>query len=396
MKRHVITPRPDWQKIVESQGFPFHSNGVRPEHGHGTHWREDVCYEFTTKQVEIIEAATNELHRVVCDGVERVVESEELLTKLQIPEAYWEPIYNSYHQNHPSIYGRFDLSFNPETNEVKMLEYNADTPTTLIESSVVQWHWLTDFIKERSATHENLDQFNSIHDKLVGCWKWYKDRTSGAPLYFSANRDALEEFATVEYLRDTANQAGIDHRFIHVGDIGWNGERFTDLDEKAITYIFKLYPWEWMMAEEFGQHVPTSAHATGWMEPLWKGLLSNKGILPILWESLEGHPNLLEAHFVTTDAIPNHGSWVRKPFLSREGHNVTMIRPDGSIEAETNGDYGHHPMILQERANLPKVDGHHVVLGSWVIGGESAGIIVREDESPIIVDKSAVVPHFFW
>ena len=33
------------------------------------------------------------------------------------------------------------------------------------------------------------------------------------------------------------------------------------------------------------------------IEPPWKAILSNKGVLPLLWQRHEGHPNLLPAFF---------------------------------------------------------------------------------------------------
>ena len=40
----------------------------------------------------------------------------------------------------PSVYGRFDLRYGGEWPP-KLLEFNADTPTGLVESAVTQWNW---------------------------------------------------------------------------------------------------------------------------------------------------------------------------------------------------------------------------------------------------------------
>ena len=42
----------------------------------------------------------------------------------------------------------------------RLLEYNADTPTALLEASVAQWFWLQDCFP-------TADQFNSIHERLI-------------------------------------------------------------------------------------------------------------------------------------------------------------------------------------------------------------------------------------
>ena len=37
-------------------------------------------------------------------------------------------------------------------------------------------------------------------------------------------------------------------------DIGWDGARFVDLESQPINVLFKLYPWEWMVREEFAEN----------------------------------------------------------------------------------------------------------------------------------------------
>jgi glutathionylspermidine synthase len=36
-----------------------------------------------------------------------------------------------------------------------------------------------------------------------------------------------------------------------------------------------------------------------------------------------------------------------------------------------------------------------MVVGSWIIGDEAAGIGIREDESPITKNTSRFLPHYF-
>lgn len=391
MKRISTSWRQGWQQKVESVGFPFHSKGIRPDPGHGTYWKEDAYYEFTAPEIDHIELATNALHEISMRAVDRVVRDPSLMKKLAIPEFMHDYVKQSWLQAEPTIYGRFDLSYDPEYGTIKMLEYNADTPTTLIESAIVQWYWLKD------KFGDSMDQFNSIHERLINAWSGIAQIVGKEVVYFAACPESLEEFATVEYLRDTAHQAGVLSEFIDVNYIGWNVANFTDIEENPIKYIFKLYPWEWMAAEEFGRHIPRTQRTTGFLEPAWKMVLSNKGILPILWEMFPGHPNLLESHWIGNldhDIEAGTGEWIQKPILSREGHNISWYK-DGIVERFTDGNYAAEPRIWQKAAKLGRVDGNYFILGSWVIAGESAGMLVREDTSPIIVDTSPCVPHCF-
>jgi glutathionylspermidine synthase len=147
-----------------------------------------------------------------------------------------------------------------------------------------------------------------------------------------------------------------------------------------------------MVREEFGTHL--GAARTIWIEPAWKMLLSNKGILPVLWELYPGHPNLLEARF---DSPSEMTQWVRKPLLGREGANITLHRAGEHIE--TAGEYGEEGYVYQELATLRQFHGRFPVIGSWVIGenegSAAAGIGIRESDSPIITNTSRFVPHLF-
>lgn len=390
MKRKIVSARQNWQGIVESQGFPFHSAGKPPVDGQGTYWYEDACYEFTLREIEEIENATAELHRICKLAAERIVNDPGVMGQFGIPASYHEAVRQSFRRDDPTIYGRFDLAYDGKSPP-KLLEYNADTPTLLIESSLIQWHWLEDVYPQRAGRGE---QFNSIHEKLIAAWEAIRDKMGGLnQMVFSSIKHNLEEFATVEYLRDTAQQAGINTAFLHIEDIGHRGLMMVDLAEQPIHYWFKLYPWEWIWKEDFGKHFPEWSKMTGIIEPLWKTTLSNKSILPMLWQMFPNHPNLLPAFWELRAELGN--SFVRKPIFGREGGNIKFVMEEPEHNFETDGIYGNERMIYQKMATLPKFDGQYVVIGSWIVGDQPAGIIVREDSKQVIVNTSKAVPHYF-
>ena len=372
MKRHTTSPRVDWQKTVESQGMVYHTADGVP------YWDESVYYEFSSKQVDVLEEATNKLHALCLNAVQHIIDNKRY-KELQIPESAIPLIEYSWEKETPAIYGRFDFSYDGE-NPPKMLEYNADTPTSLLEASVIQWYWKQDKFPD-------ADQFNSIHERLIAKWTELKEYLNPGILHL-AYMDTYEDFMTVSYLQDTALQAGLGGKSIVIDQIGWNGRSFVDEEEDVMTNIFKLYPWEWLMKDSFGKNIISSMEETFWIEPAWKMLLSNKGILPILWELNPGHENLLPTYF-TPEKLEWH---VKKPFYSREGANVSIMTDIETIE-ESEGKYGEEGYIYQELALLPKFDGNHPVIGSWVIDGQSAGIGIREAETLITDNKSRFVPH---
>jgi glutathionylspermidine synthase len=371
MLRNAIKPRKDWQKKVEEIGFEFHTLDE-------TYWDETVCYSFSMDEVELIEKATSELWEKCLEAVQYVID-QKLYSKFHIPEWFVPHIEKSWNDDAPAIYGRFDFCF--DGRSLKLLEFNADTPTSLFEGSIVQWYWLQDVYPE-------ADQFNSMHEKLVDTWKYLTDYLHPAPLYFSCVRDMLEDYTTTQYLRDCATQAGLDARFIYMDDIGYDSARkeFVDLEENVMLNIFKLYPYEWLVDEPFGKNLIGSDSL--WIEPSWKMLLSNKAILPILWQLFPDCPYLLPTYFDQYNLI----SYARKPILSREGANIELVRNYYTVE-KTEGEYGEEGYIYQQLCELPNFDGNYPVVGSWIIGQEPAGMGIRESKNLITDNKSRFIPH---
>jgi glutathionylspermidine synthase len=273
------------------------------------------------------------------------------------------------------------------TGPAKLYELNYDTPTSLFEAAFFQWQWLEDQLA-RGQLPAGSDQLNSIYESLVEAFGTIA-RGIARPFHFAAVRDSVEDQGTVAYLRDCALQAGIDCGALAIEDIGISADgRFTDLDDQVIGCLFKLYPLEDMFRESFGAHLPRSGLQL--IEPPWKALLSNKGILPLLWDAHRGHPNLLPAEFDTGGELPR--GWVRKPLHSREGANIAMHLDDGR-ELRTDGPYRDGPCIRQACHPLTGFDGHYPLIGSWVVGDRACGIGIREDSSLVTQDSARFVPH---
>lgn len=374
MRRINTIPRQDWPAKVEAAGLEWHTDD-------DLYWNESAFYEFTAKDIETLQATTNELAAIALEAVQHIIDNHGY-EELGIPEYAVPLIEESWHADSPSLYGRFDLAYDG-VNPPKLLEYNADTPTSLLETAVVQWYWLDD-------TFPSRDQFNSLQPRLIDVWRGLGPYLPGRRINFCSSDD-VEDGMTVAYLLDTARQAGLTGTMFPIGEIGWDGSHFVGPDDRPLQAVFKLYPWEWMIREEFGQHL--GQFPTIWIEPTWKMLLSNKAILPVLWRLYRGHPNLLEARCGSPGSMR---FWVRKPLLGREGANVTLFGPQG--QCETDGDYGAEGFIYQELAPMRCFCGRYAVIGSWAIGhGDdvAGGIGIRESSEPVITNTSQFVPHLF-
>jgi glutathionylspermidine synthase len=273
-----------------------------------------------------------------------------------------------------------DLAWNGE-GAPKLLEYNADTPTALVEAAVIQWDWLQDVTPEK-------DQLNSIHERLVAGWKDLAPWLRAGPIHFACGGEP-EDVLTTTYLQDTAAQAGLRTVFIDMSDVGWDGARFLDLEERPILTCFKLYPWEWMAREAFGVHVARAD--TAFLEPPWKALVSCKAFLALLWELNPGHPNLLPA--TLGEPGPGMRSFARKPVFGREGNDVLLVREGEPFARGPEGGYGEEGFVFQRLYEWGEaLGGRTPVLGSWLVQGEPAGLGVREG-GPITDDASRFVPH---
>ena len=383
MRRERGTPRPDWERIVADQGLVFGTPGRDGSGGERPYWDESVHYVFEMEEILSLEADVEVLHSMCLAAVDHVVTTERF-ADFGLPEWSWPAITESWKRSDPYVYGRFDLRYDG-SGPAKLLEYNADTPTSLLEASILQWYWLQD-------THAGDDQWNSLHEKLVERWSEIRGGLPSAEVHFtwSGAESSGEDHITVGYLQETAAEAGVDTVGLSIEDIGWDAalDRFVDLEEAPMSGVFKLYPWEWVLSDEFGKHVARSLPETLWLEPLWKTLLSNKALLAVLWEMYPGHPNLLPASLGNPGILTEY---VRKPLLGREGANIQIVAP--GYETATGGVYGDEGFVYQMFDPLPEFDGYRPVLGAWLVGDTSAGLGIRETAGLITDDGAAFVPH---
>ena len=405
MQKTPLSERPNWRDHARDVGFTFADMHGEP------YWDETSAYAFTLDQIETdIEDPATELHAMCREAVAQIIASEQLMERLAIPEEHRDLVAESWRNEDPEIYGRFDFSYNGE-GPAKLLEYNADTPTSLYESAAFQWQWLEDQLAA-GVLPERTDQFNGIHEALVA--RFAEVFEADSDLHFTAVAGNPEDYGTVEAMGWAAREAGLGAHYCDLDKIALSEDgQFLDDEDRRIAVLFKLYPWEDLLRDEYAAHIAGSGCL--FLEPAWKAVLSNKGLLPVLWQMFEGHRNLLPAFFERdiAEAMSGQGSaapecaaafdraqaqlatgHVRKPILSREGASVSIYKAGEIIEQSTNTDYAEHPRIIQAYAPLPKFDGFRPVVGAWIVGHTCAGIGMREDRSRITQDLSRFKPHY--
>ena len=382
MRRLTLPPRPDWRSKADALGFVWHSDA-------STYWDESAAYAFSLAEVdETLEPAAEGLHQMCLALVDEVVGDETLLARLAIPPAHWELVARSWRAREPSLYGRFDFGYDG-ASAPKLYEYNADTPTSVFEAAVFQWLWLEDMLAAGKLP-AGTDQFNTLFDDLRNRFAAIFPR--GGFMHFASETEAIEDRQTVRFFEDLAVQAGLETAFVAMRDIGLDADgRFIDLEGLILQAAFKLYPWEHMMREPYAGQL--SGAGVRWLEPAWKAVLSNKGILPLLWARHQGHPNLLPAYFDDDPAAAALGErFVRKPLFSREGANIEIHAP-GLDEPVLEDGYGAEGWIRQAYSPPPEFDGRFPVVGAWIVGDRPAGLGVREDSSRVTKNTARFIPH---
>jgi glutathionylspermidine synthase len=399
-----LPERKTWRQTAKDAGFTFADMYGEP------YWDESSAYQFSLREIEEdIEDPSTELHGLCREAAAQIVASEELMTRLAIPPEHWDLVADSWRQGEPELYGRFDLAYDG-SGPAKLLEYNADTPTSLYETAAFQWTWLEEQIAA-GVLRQGDDQFNGLHEALVE--RFEALFATGTQLHFTAIAGAPEDYATVEALGWAAREAGLGAHYTDLEKIGISDEgQFTDDQDRVIGTLFKLYPWEDLLRDPFAAHLKGSG--CRFLEPAWKAVVSNKGLLAVLWQMFEGHPNLLPAFFqADVEAALAGGApapavaqafgraapvlargHVLKPLFSREGASVSILEGGALTEASPDVSYAAHPKIVQAYQPLPVFDGFRPVVGAWIVGETCCGIGIREDRSRITQDLSRFKPHF--
>jgi glutathionylspermidine synthase len=370
MKRVKVAGRTDWKKRVEQQGLLWHSDD-----GHET-WNENTAYLLSPGEVQRLCHAARELAQLYHQATNHVV-AANLWPLIGLKNDETELIASSWQRREWSLLGRFDFLFDVDGCP-KLLEYNAETALSVVETAIIQKHWLV-------RAMPNHQQFNHLEESLLEAW-----RESGFTHVHCAWRPRHTEVeGTIRYMAQLMRSVGIQASLMAMHRVGWNSRerKFVDQDGAPISHCFKLYPWEWMLREPFAKWVEASG--CSFIEPPWRLLQGSKGILCVLSELFRDHPSV-----VACRTSPDHlgSSFVTKPLFGHEGQNVAIHR-NGRIVELLPGEYGDEPKVFQAFVESPRYDGFLPQFGVWMVRDEPVAICVRETHSSIISAKSALVPH---
>ncbi|MEP6671693.1 MAG: glutathionylspermidine synthase family protein [Chthoniobacter sp.] len=365
-----MAARADWPARVEQQGLLWHS-----EDGDET-WNERAAYLLSPAEVEKLCRTARELAGLYHQATEHIVENN-LWSAVGLQNHEAELLASSWRRGEWSLQGRFDFLFDAQGSP-KLLEYNAETALSLMETAVIQKHWRDDVMPQH-------DQCNQLEEALVLAWQ----QSGFAHVHCAWRPRHPEVEGTVRYMAGLMRRAGLRATMMAMHRMGWNARdgQFVDHDGTPITHCFKLYPWEWMLREPFADRVEASG--CFFIEPPWRLLLGGKGILCVLSELFADHPAVVPCR-----PSPEHlgSAFVSKPLFGHEGHNVAIHR-HGAIAESLSGEYGDEPKVYQAFVESPRQDGFLPQFGVWMVRDQPVAIGVRETRGSIISGKSPFVPH---
>ena len=375
---------------LESIGFGWHTDLD------GSRYISNELVSITQDEAEAFYEATNELYDMYVAAAEYVI-NNDLFHELGIPFNLVDTIKASWENDvHWHLYGRFDLAGGIDGKPIKLIEFNADTPTSLFETAIIQWAMLK---------FNNLDeaaQFNDVYEALVENFKRlvtlqedtsaFDEYYEGWKILFSSIAGSVEDENTTRLLESAARDAGFECDFAFVDEVSFDDDEGIFWNGQNWEYWFKLIPWEMIAIDESDlaliiKNIIKNQKAII-LNPAYTLLFQSKGIMKILWDLYPNHPLLLESSFEPLKGKKQ----VKKPFLAREGANVSIINSDGSIEIQNDGEYANGKFLYQEFADFAKDESGNSYQAGMFFAFEGCALGFRKGKD-IIDNYSKFVGH---
>ena len=389
MKLEKLKPLSD--EYLESIGFVWHTDSDNSS------YISDEIVVISEDEANAYYEATNELYDMFAQTGQYVIDND-LFHDLNIPFNLVEMIKESWENDvHWHLYSRFDLAGGIDGKPIKLIEFNADTPTSLFETAIIQWAML------KANGLDEASQFNNLYEALKDNFKRIITLDSdiekfdeyysglGWKILFSSISGSSEDINTTKLLQHIATEAGFNTDFEFIENVQFNDEGIYKNDE-LFEFWFKLIPWENIAIEEselaliLTQIIGDKKAII--FNPAYTLMFQSKGFMKILWDLYPNHPLLLETSFEPLIGKKQ----VEKRCFGREGANVTIINADQSIDEQTNGDYEGHKPIYQEYVEFPKDSNGNSYQAGVFYAYEACGLGFRRG-GKILNNMSKFVGH---
>ena len=389
MKLEKLKPLTD--DYLESIGFSWHTDSDNSS------YVSDEIVIINEDEANAYYEACNELYDMFAQAGQHVIDND-LFHEINIPFNLIEMIKESWENDvHWHLYSRFDLAGGIDGKPIKLIEFNADTPTSLFETAIIQWAML------KANGLDEAKQFNNLYEALKDNFKriitldtdvekfeeYYANL--GWKILFSSISSSSEDINTTKLLEHIASEAGFNTDFEFIENVQFNDDGIFK-DEESFEFWFKLIPWENIAIEESELALILTEiikeKKAIIFNPAYSLMFQSKGFMKVLWDLYPNHPLLLETSFEPLD----NKKQVEKRCFGREGANTKIINSDGSIDVETPGDYEGHKAIYQEYVELPTDDQGKTYQAGVFFAYEACGLGFRRGEK-ILNNMSKFVGH---
>lgn len=375
------------KQSLEEIGLEWHTDSDN------TDYISNEVVEISKSEAEAFYEAGNELYDMFVEAGQYVIDNN-LFFELDIPTTLIDTIKDSWENEvHWHIYGRFDFAGGFDNKPIKLLEFNADTPTLLYESAMIQWALL------KYNRMDSNSQFNNIFDCISDNFKRmitlgedinrFDEMYEGWGVLFSSIRGNSEEEQTTRFLLECAKNAGLETEFCYIDEVNFSEEEGVFFNDRKFEFLFKLLPWEIISIDEpelaliINKMIQNKN--TIFLNPAYTLLFQSKRMLKILWDLFPNHPLLLE-----TSYNPLNKKQVKKVSFGREGANIEILENNSVIEKK-NGEYGNYKSVYQEFYELNSHNGIYYQPNVF-FAYESCGLGIRKGGN--IMDNFAkFVPH---
>ncbi len=385
------TLQPLTKQYLESIGFMWHTDSD------DTAYVQNKAIIMSEEEANAFYEAGNELYEMFCEAGDYVVKND-LFHELDIPFNLVEIIKQSWENDvHWHLYSRFDLAGGLDGKEIKLLEFNADTPTNLFESAIIQWAILKQNNMDESAQFNNI--YEAIKDNFKRLITLSDDVSEFENIYakekfkmlFSSISTSIEDENTTRLLEYIAKDAGFVTDFEYMENVEFSEEGIFKADDKFELW-FKLIAWEDIGIEESELALILSDIIKNQnaiiFNPAYTLMFQSKGMLKILWDLFPNHPLLLETSFEPLKGKKQ----VEKRCFGREGANVKIIDENAQIQIQTSGEYENHKPIYQEYTELLQDEEENSYIAGLFFAYESCGVGFRRG-GKITDNMSKFVSH---
>ena len=344
--------RPIDDGVLEKIGFHWHTDSDASK------YVADELVMLSDTEAEAYYKAVNELYDMYATAAQHVIDNN-LFFDLGIPFNLIDAIKKSWENDvHWHLYGRFDLAGGIDGKPIKLIEFNADTPTALFETAILQWAILQhngmdeerQFNNVYQAISDNFRRLVTLFDDPSDFERYY----DGWKILFSSASGNIEEEQTVRLLQQMAIDAGFETGFEPLGGVKFDDKGIYDSSENPYEYWFKLFPWEDIAIDEPELATVLTTIMNNQkaiiLNPAYTLLFQSKGMMKILCDLFPDSPYLLRTSFEPLNGIAQ----VEKRMFGREGANVRIMDASGSVSEANDGPYGNFRPVYQEYVEFPK------------------------------------------